>query len=179
MRCDQRKIAITVSDVNIKFSASMSTWDDFDDCSTRIEGTIVCVDKKGNEKIVGRVRLFHLDIGATYDTNDNLHDLFDIRPETAPFYSALIDHETGDFKSDLERILGEYICDLNVLIVDRLEILPEFRGKKVGRACLLWCLRQYAHECGVLALKCFPLQFECAGISEPAWRRKMQNRKAQ
>ena len=174
MRCDQKKIAITVSDVNIKFSVSMSTWDDFDDHSTRIEGTIVCVDKKGNERTVGRVRLFYLDIGAVYDTNDNLHDLFDIRPETAPFYSALIDHETGDFKAELERILGEYICDLNVLIVDRLEILPEFRGKKIGRACLLWCLRQYAHECGVLALKCFPLQFECAALGEPTWRRKMQ-----
>ena len=44
--------------------------------------------------------------------------------------------ETGDFKSNLEKILGEYICDLNVLIVDRLEILPEFRGKKIGLACL-------------------------------------------
>ncbi len=63
---------------------------------------------------------------------------------------------------------------MNVLIVDRLEILPEFRGKKIGRACLLWCLRQYAHDCGVLALKCFPLQFESAGISERAWRRKME-----
>ena len=84
MLCDEATIPITVSDVNIKFSVSMSTWDDFDDYSTRIEGTIVCVDKKGNERIVGRVRLFHLDIGATYDTNDSLHDLFDIRPETAP-----------------------------------------------------------------------------------------------
>lgn len=174
MRCGEATKAKTVSDLPIRFSSSKSRWDGMDDYSTCIEVTATCFDKRGNERIMGKVRLFYLDLGAVFDTNDSVHDLFDIRPETAPFYSALIDYETGDFKSNLEKILGEYICDLNVLIVDRLEILPEFRGKKIGLACLRWCLQQYAHACGVVALKCFPLQFECAEMGEPAWRREMQ-----
>jgi GNAT superfamily N-acetyltransferase len=174
MRCSEATKAKTVSDLPIRFSSSKSRWDGMDDYSTCIEVTARCFDKRGNERIMGKVRLFYLDLGAVFDTNDSVHDLFDIRPETAPFYSALIDYETGDFKSNLVKILGEYICDLNVLIVDRLEILPEFRGKKIGLACLRWCLQQYAHACGVVALKCFPLQFECAEMGEPAWRREMQ-----
>jgi len=174
MRSDEATKAKTVSGVPIRFSSSKSRWDGMDDYSTCIEVTARCFDKKGNERIMGKVRLFYLDLGAVFDTNDSVHDLFDIRSETSPFYSALIDYKTGDFKSNLETILGEYICDLNVLIVDRVEILPEFRGKKIGLACLGWCLQQYAHACGVVALKCFPLQFECAGMGEPAWRRKMQ-----
>jgi GNAT superfamily N-acetyltransferase len=126
------------------------------------------------DKLVGKVRLFYLDKGAILETNIGLFDLFDIRGETEPFYSALIDHVTQEFKSDLEEILGDYIIDLNLLIIDRLEILPEFRGNNIGLECLRRCLQQYAHGCGVVALKCFPLQFEGRELDDPAWRRKMQ-----
>ncbi len=174
MRCDAATKTKTVSGVQIRFSSSTSKWAGMDKYSTCIEVAVTCIDKKGNERVIGKVQLFYLDLDAVFDTNDSLHDLFDIRSETAPFYSALIDYETGDFKPNLEKVLGEYICDSNVLIVDRLEILPEFRGKKIGLASLVWCLRQYARQCGVVALKCFPLQFECAEMGEPAWRREMQ-----
>ncbi len=174
MRCDAATKTKTVSNMHIRFSSSTRRWDGMDEYSTCIEVTVTCLGEKGTGRIIGKVRLFYLDLAAVFDTNGSLHDLFDIRSETAPFYSALIDYKTGDFKPNLEKILGEYICDLNVLIVDRLEILPEFRGKKIGLACLGWCLQQYAHACGVVALKCFPLQFECAEMGEPAWRREMQ-----
>jgi len=174
MRCVRATKVQVVHDLSLKFSSSISTWDGMDNYSTCIEVTVTCVEKKGSDRIIGRVRLFYLDLGTVFETNDSVHDLFDIRPETAPFYSALIDHETGDFKSNLEKVLGEYICELNLLIVDRLEILPEFRGKKIGIACLVWCLRQYARECGVVALKCFPLQFECAELHKSEWSRGMQ-----
>lgn len=174
MRCNAATKTTTVSNVHVRFKSSTSKWDGMDEYSTCIEVTVTCLGKRGIERIIGKVRLFYLDLAAVFETNDNLHDLFDIRSETAPFYSALIDYETGDFKPNLEPILGEYICDMNVLIVDRLEILPEFRGKKIGLASLVWCLRQYARQCGVVALKCFPLQFECAEMGEPEWRSEMQ-----
>ena len=174
MRCDAATKTKTVSNLQIRFSSSTRKWEGMAHYSTLIEVTVTCIDKKGNGRIIGKVRLFYLDLAAVFETKDNLHDLFDIRPETAPFYSALIDYETGDFKPYLEEVLGECICDMNVLIVDRLEILPEFRGKGIGLASLIWCLRQYARQCGVVALKCFPLQFECAEMGEPEWRREMQ-----
>jgi hypothetical protein len=168
-------IARTVSDVHLQFNSSKSTWGEIEDFATCIEGTITCSEERSDDDtLVGKVRLFYLDLGAILETNISGFDLFDVRSETAPFYSALIDPETGDFRSDLESTLGEYILDLNVLIVDRLEILPEFRGKNIGLECLRLCLQQYARGCGVVALKCFPLQFERAELSEPAWRSKMQ-----
>jgi hypothetical protein len=168
-------IAGTVSDVQIQFSSSTSTCGEIEDYATCIEGTITCSDERSDDDtLVGKVRLFYLDLGGILETNISVFDLFDVRSETAPFYSALIDPETGDFRPDLESTLGEYILDLNILIVDRLEILPEFRGKNIGWECLRLCLQHYARGCGVVALKCFPLQFERTELSEPAWRRKMQ-----
>ncbi|HYJ87184.1 MAG TPA: hypothetical protein VEW46_14075 [Pyrinomonadaceae bacterium] len=168
-------ISRTVSDVHIQFNSSTSTWGEIEDYATCIEGTITAWEEMRDEDtLVGKLRLFYLDMGAILETNISVFDLFDIRSETAPFYSALIDTETGDLRSDLEKMLGEYIFGLNVLIVDRLEILPEFRGKNIGLECLRLCLQQYARGCGVVALKCFPLQFEGAELDDPAWRRKMQ-----
>jgi GNAT superfamily N-acetyltransferase len=168
-------MARTDSDVHIQFSSSASTWGEIEDYATCIKGTITSSEEgSDDDTLVGKLRLFYLDLGAILETNIRGFDLFDVRSETAPFYSALIDPETGDFRSDLESTLGEYILDLNVLIVDRLEILPEFRGKNIGLECLRLCLQQYARGCGVVALKCFPLQFEDKRMSEPAWRRKMQ-----
>jgi GNAT superfamily N-acetyltransferase len=163
------------SDVQIHFSSSTTTGDEIEDFATSIEGIISCYEETSDEDTpVGRVGLFYMDMGGILKTNIGLFDLFDIRGETEPFYSALIDHDTQEFKSDLEEILGEYIIDLNLLIIDRLEILPEYRGNNIGRECLRRCLQQYAHGCGVVALKCFPLQFEAGGFDDPAWRRKMQ-----
>ena len=163
------------SDVQIHFSSSTTTGDEIEDFATSIEGIISCYEETSDEDTpVGRVGLFYMDMGAILKTNIGLFDLFDIRGETEPFYSALIDHDTQEFKSDLEEILGDYIIDLNLLIIDRLEILPAYRGNNIGRECLRRCLQQYAHGCGVVALKCFPLQFEAGGFDDPAWRRKMQ-----
>lgn len=125
--------------IEIEFCSSTTTWEEIEDYATCIEGTMTCLEERGKDKLVGRIRLFYLDIGAIYDTNINVFDLFDIRGETEPFYSALIDHETGYLKSDVETIIGG----------------------------------SYARDCGVVALKCFPLQFE-AMRDDPAWRRKMK-----
>src|SRR5206468_3643004 len=125
---DDAILAQTVFGVDIQFSSSTSTCGEIEDYATCIEGTISCFAKRRNDYrlLMGKLRLFYLDMGATLETNISVFDLFDIRSQTAPFYPALIDHETGDFKSDLQRILDEDIIGLNVLIVDRLEILPEF-----------------------------------------------------
>lgn len=163
-------LARTVPDVHIHFNSSTSTWREIEDYATCIEGSIF----DDNDTLAGKLRLFYLDLGAILETNISVFNLFDIRSETAPFYSALIDTETGDFRSDLESTLGEYILGLNLLIIDRIEILPEFRGKKLGLECLRLCLQQYARDCGVVALKCLPLQFECAEMGEPAWCRRME-----
>jgi hypothetical protein len=163
------------SDVQIHFSSSTTNGDEIEDFATCIEGTITCLHKKRDDETeAGKLRLFYLDMAATLETNISIFDLFDIRAETEPFYSALLDFETENFKPDLEQILGEYILDLNLLIIDRLEILPEFRGNNIGLECLRRCLQQYARGCGVVALKCFPLQFEGPGLGDPGWRRKMQ-----
>jgi hypothetical protein len=158
----------------INFTSSASTDDDLENESICIEGTIRCFDSRNKEGIAGRLRLFYLDMDAVCEANEDVFHLFDMRGETEPFYSELLDHKTGWFKTDVANLLGGEIYGTNLLIIDRLEILPEFRGNRIGLACLNRCIQQYAHGFEVVALKCFPLQFEVESVSENGWRSKME-----
>ncbi len=72
MRCDAATKTKTVSGVQIRFSSSTRKWDGMDKYSTCIEVAVTCIDKKGNERVIGKVRLFYLDLDAVFDTNDSI-----------------------------------------------------------------------------------------------------------
>jgi hypothetical protein len=88
-------MARTDSDVHIQFCSSASTWGEIEDYATCIKGTITSSEEgSDDDTLVGKLRLFYLDLGAILETNIRGFDLFDVRSETAPFYSALIDPES-------------------------------------------------------------------------------------
>jgi len=62
-----------------------------------------------------------------------------------------------------------------VLILDRLEILPKFRGKCAGLAVMAEMIRRFSPGAALVAIKPFPLQFEPAPSSddEKKWRRDL------
>jgi hypothetical protein len=79
---------------------------------------------------------------------------------TELFYSALYDSKTRGFKESVLKLFDYEVFGINLLILDRLEILPEYRGGGLGLACLYRCMQQYKHGCGLVTLKPYPLQFE-------------------
>ncbi len=158
----------------INFESSAGLADDLGIYSTCIDGTISCFDCGDNEQIAGKLRLIYLDLYTAYNAKEDVYGLFDMRSETEPFYSALFDIDTGAFKTEVEDLFGGEIWGTNLLVFDRLEILPKFRGKGIGPACIRRCLQQYAQGFDLVALKCFPLQFEPKQVSEREWRTKMK-----
>lgn len=56
--------------------------------------------------------------------------------------------------------LADDSLNRNLLILDRIELLPQFRDHGYGLAMLYRCIQQFAHCYTTVVLKCFPLQFE-------------------
>ncbi|KXF79740.1 GNAT family protein [Enterovibrio coralii] len=88
----------------------------------------------------------------------------------AGYYQDFIDDEVCnrlDIKND---------C-LNMLIIDRLEILPEYRGQGLGLKVLNEAIRLLSSDAQIVVLQSFPLQHEgsrCFDTPEKAeWRKKM------
>jgi GNAT superfamily N-acetyltransferase len=97
-----------------------------------------------------------------------LDTLFDATQVTYDFCSVLYDWETGEFSARVVKMFEMPPIGSNLLILDRLEILPEFRGRKIGLAVLYKAVQQFARGCGIVAMKPFPLQFDVHTKSDTA-----------
>lgn len=61
----------------------------------------------------------------------------------------------------------------NLLNIDRIEILPEFRGSGYGKKVIKDIILRFNSSFGLAIIKAFPLQLE-AEIGNDEWREKMQ-----
>jgi len=160
----------------VSFNSSASVDEGPDNYLITVEGKILCLDDSDEERVAGKLRIFFADLDGAADAGHDPLYILDMQAGTAPFYATLFDPETNDFKKGVYRLAGGDIFSRDLLILDRLEILPAYRGNRLGLACLYRCIQQYWHGCGLVALKCFPLQFE-VHTDRPntdGWRQKME-----
>jgi len=158
---------------SIGFVSSAMVSEEPENYLIEIEGEILASGDDVENILAGKLRLFYADLDEAARAGYDLSTILDMRAETCPFIS-LFDSKTHEFKESVRRIADDPMSP-NLLILDRVEILPAFRGKGLGLASLYRCIQQYGHGCGLIALKCFPLQFEAAKRSGPdEWDRKME-----
>jgi hypothetical protein len=114
--------------------------------------------------LAGHARLFILNADAAENGEENapsLFELLDIRSETAPYLPLLHSTEAYNFSPAVCSIVGEdMVHSRNMLILDRLEILPAFRGQQLGLRYLRIAIQRFGLGCRIVAIKPFPLQFE-------------------
>lgn len=104
----------------------------------------------------------------------SVFDIFDYTQETCDYYAAIFDGRTLDPCPELRRLFKGEVWPGNTLILDRLEIMPEFRGYNLGLAVMPRLIERFGAGAGVVAIKPFPLQRELTGQEEDKWRQKMR-----
>ncbi len=100
---------------------------------------------------------------TTYFLNTRSPTDLDETSETAPFIQLF--KRDGDFKASV--CGSEYVFCQDLLIIEHLALLPPFRGRGVGREILADIIHQLKFRAEVVALKPFPLQFECCDFQDP------------
>lgn len=141
-------------------------------------GRLTEMDDDESDILVGKFRLYYVDIASTI--NNGFIDVFDIfdahSDSTADYYDSLFDPDTRDFSENLRQLFNDDIFGLNLLIIDRLELLPEYRGKNLGLTIMRRLIQRFAAGAGVVAIKPFPLQFEQSIPAEDksGWHAEMQ-----
>jgi len=128
------------------------------------------------EVIAGKVRLFMVDIEGAREAGISALDLLDFDGATEPYIGLLSNEVAGNFCPAVTNLLGgeDMVFSNNMLIIDRVELLPEYRGKGLGLKCLETCLRHFRLGCRVAAIKPFPLQFESGAKESEDWSGGMQ-----
>lgn len=138
------------------------------------EGTVLGTDEDDRAVEAGRFRLIYIDVCAAMNAQASVFDIFDCTQATCDYFSAIFDIETLDPSSALTHLFKEDVWPGNVLILDRLEILPEFRGHNLGLVVMRRLIERFGAGAGVVAMKPFPLQRELTGQEEDEWRQKMR-----
>jgi GNAT superfamily N-acetyltransferase len=141
-------------------------------------GSIVAVDERDEKTTVGRFKLYYIDVCAAINARASVFDVFDSRASTLDYFGAIFDYGTLNFS---ERLLRLFEPDFrgswgNILILDRLEILPEFRHQNVGLLIMRRLIERFGAGAAVVAIKPFPLQCEYRrkGDVDDEWTRGLQ-----
>lgn len=135
-------------------------------------------DDDNNRELAGRFSLFYVDAERAINERASLFEALDCHSQTMLDYYQLFE-ENGEygFSDRVMKIVPEgTVVNYNLLVVDRIEILPKFRGKKLGLRVLRQIMNRFACGTDIVALKPFPLQFEgmSPGIEAATkWREEM------
>jgi GNAT superfamily N-acetyltransferase len=135
-------------------------------------GDLLAVNDADDRSLVGKFRLYYIDVGRAINHGTSVFDVFDSYAHTLGYYDALFDPNSSEFSGSLMNILEYDVFDSNVLILDRLEILPKYRGRGLGLSVMRHMIERFAGGAAVVAIKPFPLQLEPdpSDENEKRWR---------
>jgi hypothetical protein len=139
-----------------------------------ITGKVVGLTDAGRRKIAGKFTVFYIDLEGAGMDRVSIFDTFDAAEQTLCYYSAIFDDDghTLQFSDRLTRLLDEPPYWGNVLVLDRVEILPKFRSHNLGLVVMRRLIERFRPGAAIVAIKPFPLQSE-ACIAESVWRTRM------
>jgi hypothetical protein len=165
------KIFVDPNFVRLKWEekeAALVTFEP-DDFIYETEGKILYCDIKDNsggekEELIGKFRVYYVNLDlAASEAGCPAFEVFDTHSHgVSAYYRALFGSNTNpdEFSRSLRRLFDDELYHRNVLILDRLEILPKFRKCRLGLIVMRWLIQRFAADAGIVAIKPFPLQFE-------------------
>jgi GNAT superfamily N-acetyltransferase len=147
-----------------------------DDFFFEMRGKIVTVGESDEETLVGKFCIYYADVDSAYDEGLEPLEVLDTFFNTVDYFSSIYVTNGTDFNEKLLHLLNYDAIGNNCLILDRLELLPRYRGRNLGLIILRRLIQRFSLGAGVVAIKPFPLQFEHEPSTEKGdhWRNELQ-----
>ena len=136
----------------------------------RIEGTI-WAHRDVRRARAGRFCIFIVDAERAFIEGESVFEVFDTYAQTVNFYELYTDDL--EYKPAVVKLLlGGSRFAPSMLILDRLEVGPKYKGQHIGLRVLQYLQLQFSMGCGIVAMKPYPLQFEGGTPQENAAKAK-------
>ena len=135
------------------------------------------IDEHGEEfegdPVIGKAHVVVLNLEGADKAGVARFDVLDTEAWLA-HYMVLFSDYAGEFSKPVLKLLGEdVVFSNNILILDRLEILPDYRGEELGLRFIKAAVRRYGIGCRLVAIKPYPLQHESTDRERDEWRQQM------
>lgn len=127
-------------------------------------------------EFIGKFRVYYVDVERAMNQREPIYHVFDSHSaELEEYYEPIFESEGYDFNENLLEVVNHEVSSYNLLILDRLEILPQYRKKKLGLTILHHMIERFSAGASIVAMKPFPLQFEpIRDEDKKKWRDRMR-----
>ncbi len=148
------KAKLTANDLYLSFrieeKINVGEHNEPDDFVLEIPGEITTFRGDGDDDIrVGKFSAFYVDIDSAHENGESAFCVFDAHSQgLLEYYEALFDSGGEEFSRQLSKMFMHEIFCSNVLILDMLEILPEFRGQNIGLFIMETLIQGFAKDVG-------------------------------
>lgn len=112
--------------------------------------------------------------GLAINHQYDLFDVFDCSQSTLELGERIYDFEQRQIKEELQQHFDYEIIDPNVLFLERLELIKNFRGLGLGKRVIKDITERFSGCAGLIALKAYPLQFEGVDRLNNNWVEKIE-----
>jgi len=117
---------------------------------------------------VGMISALLVQVGRVADAGEDLFEVIDGESsELGKYYSAFFKAHDYDYNERIRRQFVD-ILPLDLLIINHVEILPAFQKHGFGLLAVSRTIDVFGENCGLVAMKPFPLQFR--NYLDPDWR---------
>lgn len=147
-----------------------------DDFIYETSGNLFGIDDNDDRELIGKFRVYYVDVECAINEGEPIFDVRDAHSShLEEYFEPVFGSEAPDFSNRLLDLLGHEVLGCNLLILDRLEVLPQYRGKGLGLSVLRHMITRFSSGAALVAMKPFPLQFEAAPSSaaEKKWRTRL------
>src|SRR6266851_5992276 len=123
-----------------------------------IRGRIVAEPENRGKEDAGHIGASLVQFGEALNHGISAERLGDgISGDISEYWEHLFDVETGYPKEEIQDEFA--VVDLDLLIIDYVEIYPEFRGLGIAESAIHRTIDIFGAGCGLVACKPWPLQF--------------------
>lgn len=145
-----------------------------DDFIHEISGKILCGRYDNTrDQIAGLFRVYYVNFELGQNHNMSAFDILDAYQHTFDYADAVLGSNGSLFSERLQNLLEDEIWNFNLLILDRIELLPKYRGRCLGLLVMRSLIERFGAGAGVVGIKPFPLQFELKELSSSRWRTRL------
>lgn len=134
-------------------------------------------EPEGNSspELVGKLELKLMLLGLAINDGYDLFEIFDMDSYILNIGETIYDFSDADLKEDIIEFYSHNFYNSDLCIINRLEILPQYRRKGLGKKVIKDIFNRFSSSCGLFVVHAFPLQFEWSTLDkkQTEWYKKM------
>lgn len=125
-------------------------------------------------QLVGKFECIYVNTDLALNEGFDFFELFDHSSELMECYDYVFDMDEGGIKDDINTLFNDEIFGLNLLVISRLEILPDFRRNNLGLKVMDFVVNRFGVGASLVLIKPYPLQFESERLHHGDWYKELK-----